>query len=378
MKKTNTKKQLKNKIMKTSDLKKMYGCCSKDELRPVFNGLFHDRGNVVATNGHVLVSVKSDYDNDWEGKIIGKDGKEIEGRFPSWERVIPLETKEIDVDAEMLFNAAKNIKIVKFAEMSVIDIQGYLFPSKMIYKVLNVRRNGLRFSIRESEYSTAMKIDGDNFTAVVMGLLDEKIIEENKKNIEENNVPIIYTIDEALNYKKPEQIIFSFNSELNKGFIVDSFEIEGEKFDVVKTNKHVYSVKNGEAQEFIDQMWGETYMEMIERLRLETNDQIEKGGLNENIFDMPSKLELDYFITKDVDGQNIVEKTSGKIDKIYVVDGKQLKIVKSGAYKYNIVFDKFCLGDTYSPEEYIDRIKSTKKIWNLIGDFIDKTYVSRQ
>ena len=81
----------------------------------------------------------------------------------------------------MLFKAVKNIKIVKFAEMSVIDIQGYLFPSKMIYKVLNVRRNGLRFSIRESEYSTAMKIDGDNFTAVVMGLLDTGIIEENKK-----------------------------------------------------------------------------------------------------------------------------------------------------------------------------------------------------
>ena len=364
--------------MKTSDLNKMYGCCSKDGLRPVFNGLFHDRGNIVSSNGHVLVSIKSDYDNDLEGKIIGKDGKEIEGRFPSWGQVIPLETNEIDVDAEMLFKAVKNIKIVKFAEMSVIDIQGYLFPSKMIYKVLNVRRNGLRFSIRESQYSTAMKIDGDNFTAVVMGLLDTGIIEENKKNIEENNVPIIYTIDEALNYEKPEQIIFSFNSELNKGFIVDSFEIEGEKFDMVKTNKHIYSVQNGEVQAVIDQMWGETYPEMIERLRLETNDQIEKSGLNENVFDMPSKLELDYFITKDVDGQNIVEKTSGKIDKIYVVDGKQLKIVKSGAYKHNIVFDKFCIGDTYSPDEYIDRIKNTPNIWGLIGDFIDKTYVSRQ
>ena len=363
--------------MKTSDLNKMYGCCSNDGLRPVFNGLFHDRGNIVSTDGHVLVSIKSDYDNDLEGKIIGKDGKEIEGRFPSWERVIPLETKEIDVDAEMLFNAAKNIKIVKFAEMSVIDIQGYLFPSKMIYKVLNVRRNGLRFSIRESEYSTVMKIDGDNFTAVVMGLLDEKIIEENKKNIEENNVPIIYTIGEALNYKKPDQIVFSFRGELNNGFIVGSFEIEGNKFDVVKTNKHVYSAKNGEAQMLINQMWGETYMEMIERLRLGTKEQIEKGGLNENVFDMPSKLELDYFITKDVDGKTIVERTKGKIDKIYVIDGKQLKIVKSGAYKHNIVFDKFCIGDTYSPDEYIDRIKNTQNIWGLIGDFIDKTYVSR-
>lgn len=262
--------------MKTSDLNKMYGCCSKGELRPALTGLFYDRGNIVSTDGHVLVSIKSDYDNDLEGKIIGKDGKEIEGRFPSWEQVIPLETNEIDVDAEMLFKAVENIKIVKFAEMSVINIHGYLFQAKMIHKVLNVRQNELRFSIRESEYSTVMKIDGDNFTAVVMGLLDTGIIEENKKNIEENNVPIIYTIDEAINYKKPEQIIFSFNSELNKGFIVDSFEIEGEKFDVVKTNKHVYSVKNGEAQAFIDQMWGETYPEMIEKLRLSTNDQIEK------------------------------------------------------------------------------------------------------
>lgn len=364
--------------MKTSDLNKMYGCCSKDELRAVFNGLFHDRGNIVATDGHILVSIKSDYDNGLEGKIIRKDGKEIEGRFPAWESVIPIETKEIDVDAEKLFNAVKNIKTIKFAEMSVIDIQGYLFQAKMIHKVLNVRRNGLRFSIRESEYGNVMKIDSENFTAIVMGLLDGNIIEKNKINIEENNTPIIYTIDEALNYKKPEQIIFSFHGELNKGFIIDSFEIEGEKFEVVKTNKHIYSVQNGEAQTLTDQMWGETYLEMIEKLRLETKERIEKSGLSENVFDIPSKLELDYFITKDVDGKNIVEKTKGKIDKIYVVDGKQLKVVKSGAYKYNIVFDKFCLGDTYSPDEYIDRIKNTPNIWNLIGDFIDKTYVSGQ
>lgn len=364
--------------MKTSDLNKMYGCCSKDELRPALTGLFYDRGNIVATDANVLVSIKSDYDNGLGGKIIGKDGKEIEARFPAWEQVIPLETKEIDVDAEKLFKAVKNIKTVKYAEMSVINIHGYLFQSKMIHKVLNVRQNGLRFSIGEKKYSTVMKIDGDNFTAVVTCLLGDKIIEENKKNIDENNVPIIYTIDEALNYKKPEQIIFSFNSELNKGFIVDSFEIEGDKFDVVKTNKHIYSVKNGEAQTFIDQMLGETYPEMIEKIRLVTNEQIGKNGLSENVFDIPSKLELDYFTTKDVDGKNIVEKANGKIDKIYVVDGKQLKIVKAGAYKYNIVFDKFCLGDTYSPDEYIDRIKSTKNIWNLIGDFINKTYVSRQ
>jgi len=364
--------------MKTSDLNKMYGCCSKDGLKPVFNGLFHDRGNIVATDGHVLVSIKSDYDNDLEGKIIGKDGKVIEGRFPSWEQVIPSETKEIDVDAEMLFKAVKNIKTVKFAEMSVIDIKGYLFQAKMIHKVLNVRRNGIRFSISESGYSPVMKIEGENFVAIVMGMLDGETIEENKKNIEKNNVPIIYTIDEALNYKKPEQIVFSFNSELNKGFIVDSFEIEGEKFEVVKTNKHTYSVQNGEAQTFIDQAWGETYSEMIEKLRTETKERIDESGLNKNLFDIPSKLELEYFIAKDVDGKNIVEKTKGKIYKIYVVDGKQLKVVKSGAYMYNIVFDNFCLGDTCSPDEYIDRIKNTPDIWGLIGDFIDKTYVSRQ
>ena len=93
--------------MKPSDLNKMYGCCAKCELRPALTGLFYNMGNIVSTDGHVLVSIKSDYDNGLEGKTIGKDGKEIEGRFPSWEQVIPLETREIDVDAEMLFNAAK-------------------------------------------------------------------------------------------------------------------------------------------------------------------------------------------------------------------------------------------------------------------------------
>lgn len=78
----------------------------KDECRPVFGGVFHDKESevAVATDAHMLVACKESYDEskvDVEGFHIGSEskvityrpidkyGKFMDYRFPNWKAVIP-------------------------------------------------------------------------------------------------------------------------------------------------------------------------------------------------------------------------------------------------------------------------------------------------
>lgn len=71
--------------------------------RPLLCGVYHDKGNVIATDAHIMLIDKQDYPKKNEGKVIAKDGTVIEGHFPSYKNVIPdmkLYTPyRIDVDA---------------------------------------------------------------------------------------------------------------------------------------------------------------------------------------------------------------------------------------------------------------------------------------
>ena len=63
-----------------------------DPVRPIFSGVYHDGGDMVATEAHALgVIHNAPYAKDKEGKIISvkQPGKAIEGRYPIWKAVIP-------------------------------------------------------------------------------------------------------------------------------------------------------------------------------------------------------------------------------------------------------------------------------------------------
>ena len=64
---------------------------SKDEIRPIMTGVFHDNGFKVASNTHILVAFKDDYDvSELEGKVLKKDGTILtDGKYPNWRAVIP-------------------------------------------------------------------------------------------------------------------------------------------------------------------------------------------------------------------------------------------------------------------------------------------------
>ena len=72
-----------------------YKYVSKELVRPIMTGVFHDNGFKVATDCHIIVAIQDDYDvSELEGKVVGKDGALIEGNYPNWRSVIPDFTSE--------------------------------------------------------------------------------------------------------------------------------------------------------------------------------------------------------------------------------------------------------------------------------------------
>lgn len=62
-------------------------CAGKNEYRDCFKGVYYDtKGFAVATDGSIMVVLP---DETRSGKIIGKDGKEIDAEFPKYRSAIP-------------------------------------------------------------------------------------------------------------------------------------------------------------------------------------------------------------------------------------------------------------------------------------------------
>ena len=56
--------------------------------QPYLNGVFHQNGYKVATDGLVLLAVKDTYSEELEGKVIDKDGNIIADNYPNWRSVV--------------------------------------------------------------------------------------------------------------------------------------------------------------------------------------------------------------------------------------------------------------------------------------------------
>lgn len=61
----------------------------KGDARVLMTGVFHDGGYAVASDTQILIADKASYEEKNEGKIIGRDGKPIEGKYPKWRELLP-------------------------------------------------------------------------------------------------------------------------------------------------------------------------------------------------------------------------------------------------------------------------------------------------
>lgn len=82
-----------------------YKYVAKDKSRPVMSGILHDKGQKVASDSHILIAKKEDYPEEYEGKVLGKDGNFIDGKFPNYEKVFPDLKKNSYTEHEVGFGA---------------------------------------------------------------------------------------------------------------------------------------------------------------------------------------------------------------------------------------------------------------------------------
>lgn len=64
---------------------------SKEEVKQVLTGVYHDNGFKVATDSFILIAFKDEYDmGELEGKVLKKDGTILtDVKYPNWRIVIP-------------------------------------------------------------------------------------------------------------------------------------------------------------------------------------------------------------------------------------------------------------------------------------------------
>ncbi len=102
---------------------------SEDELRPLLQGIHHNKnGNLEATNGRMLISIKDASDKSGETK--DSDGNSIPGEFPSFDKVIP---KKKDVRNLGSFSVEEGLRITRQAQK--FRIKDYGFHAYPIVKI---------------------------------------------------------------------------------------------------------------------------------------------------------------------------------------------------------------------------------------------------
>ena len=78
-----------NTIVKNSKFD-IYKYVGKDKTRERLQGVYYNNGDIVATDGYLLVVLQNQkYNPTYEGKIIGKSGEIFEGKYPNYRGIKP-------------------------------------------------------------------------------------------------------------------------------------------------------------------------------------------------------------------------------------------------------------------------------------------------
>ena len=109
---------------KTKSKFKIWDYVSDDYLRPAMCHVYHDKGFKVASDGHILVAVKEQYDPSLEGRLMLKNGTlapENEYCYPKWRNVIPNPQLTDMVPAKIDFDKLKEFEADFKAKMKAAD-----------------------------------------------------------------------------------------------------------------------------------------------------------------------------------------------------------------------------------------------------------------
>jgi len=128
--------------------KKLYSALhkflTKDERYPGLFGIWHNNGYLYASDAYTAAKVHyEDYDFDYEGQIIDKDGKELNAKYPDLESIIPrIDDMDELQDALVtdIFEACQNVpkRSNKEGEFSALNIEGFFIHSCHLIKIIDL------------------------------------------------------------------------------------------------------------------------------------------------------------------------------------------------------------------------------------------------
>ena len=119
----------------------MYNYVGKHLPYSAILGVYHDSGFKVATNTHILIVKKEDYNQELEGKVISKDGEVIDSQFPLYRRVIEQDNEynfhPIDFELfNQIYKEYKSDRRLNKKGIFVVKFQGVYFNIEMFNKMV--------------------------------------------------------------------------------------------------------------------------------------------------------------------------------------------------------------------------------------------------
>ena len=125
----------------------------KPIYRSVMRGIYHNNGEIVASNEHILIVLKNqEYNKDLEGKSVCKDGTIIDERYPNYNSIKPHKnTKVIKIDFDKFDAIVKEDK----AKVKLMDKR----EKKDYYGVVKVGSDYLKLELL-SKLINFMKVIG--------------------------------------------------------------------------------------------------------------------------------------------------------------------------------------------------------------------------
>lgn len=341
------------KTKQSKRIKAMYNCVG-DGHYP--DGLLYKDGKTVATNGSVICVLKSDYDPENEGKIITKNGDLCDRRFPRWEEVIPKDYHDypIDVDPKEILKATKNIKgitglIYGKKIDSLIEINGCVFNAKLLYDALFVETEVKLYLCR----GTMLIGENNDYFFIVGGIKKDhdKIAAENDEYLEHQIVRMIYTIEEALNYKPFERVNFFDGAEIVTGKKIYTIDVDGYKIEIVSRNNYFNAVYNQVSQVCLH--YNFSIDELIEKINTDEFNEID--------FVIPENLNRKFFVIKTKDETATIEEHFGRLVNIVKFDGEELEVIRDeGTYYWCLDGYSFTSEYSHNPNSVINHFNRFK------------------
>ena len=185
----------------------------KNTQRPIFKGVYHDKGMLVATDTSILIAMKDDYPKELEGAVTFKDGHvTADVKFPDWRAIFDKkstgEQTKVDITLDKLASYLDKIKADvpkkiltdedRKASFVVIDF-GYGVSSAYNYEYLVKFVNAARYLNAQVSYCST---GGSSWNS-----LNKKLIAEGT-NGKVALFPVKYESEK--NYK------FNYNIPLNE------------------------------------------------------------------------------------------------------------------------------------------------------------------